>query len=210
MRKIYAIILGTILLIIPSYTLALSLGTNIIGNEKVRPGSNIVYTVVLDYELTEYEAEVNYDRSVLNLVDVKEININTTNKEFLIEKSNPIKIKSTSSEAAKIVYTLEFNVKNYLKVNDTEVSIKTITAKNNDEELTASESYIKANIVNEAIFDDEEIETDKNKVQSLLNDIKGVMNDYGDPITYVSLGLNLLLITLLISSIRRKKVDYDF
>ena len=105
---------------------------------------------------------------------------------------------------------LEFNVKNYLKVDDTEISIKTLNAKNNDEELTASESYTKVNIVDEAIFDEEEIKTDEDKLKTVLNDIKNVMSDYGEPITYISLGINLLLIILLISSLRRKKVDYDF
>lgn len=210
MKKYLVFILAIISIMFPRNTLALSLGTNIIGNEKVRPGSNIVYTVVLDYELTEYEAEISYDRTVLNLVDVKEININTTTNDFSVEKSNPIKIKAASKESSKIVYMLEFNVKNYLKVDDTEISIKTLNAKNNDEELTASDSYTKVNIVDEAIFDEEEIKTDEDKLKTVLNDIKNVMSDYGEPITYISLGLNLILIILLISSLRRKKVDYDF
>ena len=210
MKKFIIFVLAITFILVPNSVFALSLGTNIIGNGKVRPGSNIVYTVILDYELTDYEAEITYDRAVLNLVDVKEININTTTKDFSIEKADTIKIKSKSKRAAKIVYTLEFNVKNYLKVDDTEISVKTINAKNDDEDLTASDSYIKINIVDEAIFDDEEIETDESKVKSFLNDIKSIMDDYGQPITYVSLGLNLLLIILLISSIRRKKVDYDF
>ena len=210
MKKYMVFVLAIIFIFIPNYVSALSLGTNIIGNEKVRPGSNIVYTVVLDYELTDYEAEITYDRKVLNLVDVKEININTTTKDFSIEKSNPIKINSKSKEPAKIVYTLEFNVKNYLKVDNTELSIKTINAKNSDEELTGSESFIKINIVDEVVFEDDEIETEDNKLKAFLNDVKNIMNEYGKPITYVSLGFNLLLIFLLISSIRRKKVDYDF
>ncbi len=199
-----------VFLFIPTNIKALSLGTKIIGSEKVRPGANIVYTVVLDYELDKYSAEITYDRNVLNLVDVKEININTTTVDFNFEKSNPIKINVKGKKPVKIVYMLEFNVKNYVKVEETEISIKTLEAKSDDEDLTATEDYIKLEVVKESNVVKENTSDNQSEINRIMNDIKNILNNYGNPITYVSIGLNILLIFLLIFNVRRKKVDYDF
>ena len=209
MKKLVFCIL-IVFLLVPIEIKALSLGTKIIGNEKVKPGTNVVYTVILDYELDDYSAEITYDRNVLNLVDVKEININTTTVDFNYEKNNPIKIDIKSKAPVKIVYMLEFNVKNFVSDESTEVSIKTLKAKSDDEELTASEDYIKANIVKESIVQEDDSNDEVNEIKSVMNDVKNILNNYGNPITYVSLGLNLILIIILFFNIRRKKVDYDF
>lgn len=209
MKKLVFCIL-IVFLLVPIEIKALSLGTKIIGNEKVKPGTNVVYTVILDYELDDYSAEITYDRNVLNLVDVKEININTTTVDFNYEKNNPIKIDIKSKAPVKIVYMLEFNVKNFVSEESTEVSIKTLKAKSDDEELTASEDYIKANIVKESIVQEDDSNDEVNEIKSVMNDVKNILNNYGNPITYVSLGLNLILIIILFFNIRRKKVDYDF
>ena len=209
MKKIVFSIL-IVFLLIPININALSLGTKIIGSEKVRPGTNIVYTVILDYELDNYSAEITYDRNVLNLVDVKEININTTTVDFNFEKNNPIKIDVKSKKPVKIVYMLEFNVKNYVSEEETEINIKTLVAKSDDEELTASEGYIKVDVVKEKIVTEDESSNDSNELNSIMNNVKNILNNYGNPITYVSIGLNLVLFVLLIFIVRRKKVDYDF
>ena len=128
MKKIIFII-TLVLILCPVNISALSLGTKIVGNEKIKPGSNIIYTIILDHPLTEYSAEISYDRDALNLVDVKEININTTEKNFEVEKSNPIFIDIKSEDPANIVYTITFDVKNYTKMSSTEIGIKTTIVK---------------------------------------------------------------------------------
>lgn len=210
--KKFILIIVLCLFVLPSKGYALSLGTNIIGNEKVKPGENIIYTVILDQALNEYSAEITYDRSVLNLVNVTEVNINTTTKEFLVEKANPIKINIKSEELANIVYKLEFNVKNYVKATDTELSIKTLTAKTIEEEFTPVVAYEKINIVEDDVLFEEDIPSNEedNYAKTLVNDIKNILNDYANPITYVSIALNIILIIALITNIRRKRVDYDF
>ena len=211
MKKIIFII-TLVLIFSPVNIRALSLGTKIVGNEKIKPGSNIIYTVILDHPLTEYSAEISYDWDALNLVDVKEININTTSKKFEVEKSNPILIDIKSEEAANIVYTITFDVKNYTKMSSTEIGIKTTNAKYESEALTSTEAFINPDIVEKDIlFEDREQHQDQqNSISSMLTSVKNILNNYGSPITYGSIVLNIILFISLTVSIVRKKVDYDF
>lgn len=211
MKKIIFII-TLVFMFCPFNIKALSLGTKIVGNEKIKPGSNIIYTVILDHPLTEYSAEISYDRDALNLVDVKEININTTEKNFEVEKSNPILINIKSEEPANIVYTLTFDVKNYTKMSSTEIGIKTKTSKYESEILTSTETFINPDIVEkETLFQETEEENNKeNNISNILTSVKKIFNNYGSPITYGSIALNVILFIALMVSIIRKKVDYDF
>lgn len=211
MKKIIFII-TLVLTLCPINISALSLGTKIVGNEKIKPGSNIIYTVILDHPLTEYSAEISYDRDALNLVDVKEININTTEKNFEVEKSNPILIDIKSEEPANIVYTLTFDVKNYTKMSSTEIGVKTTKAKYESEVLTSTETFINPDIVEKDIlFEDEKQQQEEgNYISNMLTSVKKILNNYGSPITYGSIILNIILFIALTVSIIRKKVDYDF
>lgn len=206
------IFIALVLIMIPINISALSLGTKIVGNEKIKPGSNIIYTVILDHPLTEYSAEISYDRDALNLVSIEEININTTEKKFVVEKSNPILLNINSEMPANIVYTLTFDVKNYTKMSSTELGIKTTKAKYQKEELTSTEAFINPDIVEEDIlFQDEEEHKNENKyISNVLTNVKNILNNYGSPITYGSVALNVILLIALIISVIRKKVDYDF
>ena len=56
----------------------------------------------------------------------------------------------------------------------------------------------------------EEDNTDKDYITKTLNDVKNILKDYGNFIMYISLLLNVILIIVLITNIRRKRVDYDF
>ena len=211
MKKIIFII-TLVLTLCPINISALSLGTKIVGNEKIKPGSNIIYTVILDHPLTEYSAEISYDRDALNLVDVKEININTTEKNFEVEKSNPILIDIKSEEPANIVYTLSFDVKNYTKMSSTEIGIKTTKAKYESEVLTSTETFINPDIVEKDILfeDEKQQQEEENYISNMLTSVKKILNNYGSPITYGSIILNIILFIALTVSIIRKKVDYDF
>lgn len=211
MKRIIFII-TLVLILCPVNISALSIGTKIVGNEKIKPGSNIIYTVILDHPLTEYSAEISYDREALNLVDVKEININTTEKKFEVKKSNPILININSEEPANIVYTITFDVKNYTKMSSTEIGIKTTKAKYESEVLTFTETFINPDIVEEDILfqDEEEQKNGENYFSNMLTSVKKILNNYGSPITYGSIVLNIILFIALIVSIIRKKVDYDF
>jgi len=211
MKKLYLIVV-LILLLFPINISALSLGTKIVGNEKIKTGSNIIYTVILDHPLNEYSAEISYDREALNLVDIKEININTTEKSFVVEKSNPILVNIKSEEPANIVYTLTFDVKNYTEMSSTEIKINTTKAKYQSEVLTTTEEFIKPSIVEEdVLFEQSEPTQSKNNyISKILTNLKHILNEYGSPITTGSIILNLLLIVALITSLIRKKVDYDF
>lgn len=210
MKKLIIIVMFTIILM-PVNTKALTIGTKIIGNEKIKAGNTVMYTVILDHPLNEYSAEISYDREVLNLVDVEEININTTEKKFAVERSNPILVNIKSDEPADIVYTLTFDVKNYTTLDSTEITLKTTKANYQKESLTFTEAFIKPSIIKQdTLFQEEGQNAKDNYLSKTMASIKEVLNEYGNPITYCSLGLNLILLISLIASIMRKKVDYDF
>ena len=60
------------------------------------------------------------------------------------------------------------------------------------------------------VIEDKEETNSDNIFSKFATDIGKIFNEYGNPIMWGSIGLNILLIILLINSIRRKKVDYDF
>lgn len=184
--------------------------TKIIGNQKIKPGENIVFTVIVDQLLNEYDAEITYDRNVLNLVSVDEININSTEKTFNIEKGNPVKLNIKSNIKGNIIYYISFNVKNSTKAEATEIGIKTNLAKAGEEVYKTNEVFNKLTIVeNDFLFEEDEPE-EETEVQKILADVKVMLKDYNNLIIFVSISFNLILIFALISSLRRKKVDYDF
>src|SRR5574344_328813 len=76
------------LFMIPCSVKADKVYTTITGNDKIQAGDNIKYTVILDTELTEYEAEITYDRQFLNLVGVDEV------KSIVELKDTSIEIKT--------------------------------------------------------------------------------------------------------------------
>lgn len=202
------ILLISLFIIIPMNAYALKLSTVITGIDTVSKGDSIIYTVIVDRPLNNYKAEITYDRDVLNLVDVKEVNINTTTKNFNVEKSDTIVIDINSENLSNIIYTVEFKVKSYIDISDTKFTVKTLSSKG-EFEFTPDENEISLNIIEEE-KDDTEIVTDNKKINALLDDIKKILSNYGNPILYGSLGLNLIFLIALISNIRRKKVDYDF
>ena len=113
--KKFIIFVLSIFLLLPVGVNAEKAYTKITGNEKILPGANIVYTVILDRQLTKYDAEITYDRSLLNLVSVNEVKLDTVDKKFEVEKGNPIKLSVSSKSSAYIVYTIVMNAKNYLE-----------------------------------------------------------------------------------------------
>ena len=83
--KKFIIFVLSIFLLLPVGVNAEKAYTKITGNEKILPGANIVYTVILDRQLTKYDAEITYDRSLLNLVSVNEVKLDTTDKKFEVD-----------------------------------------------------------------------------------------------------------------------------
>ena len=218
MKFKYYVLLIVCLLFIPLNVKADELYTTITGNNNIKAGSEVKYTIILDTSLTEYEAEIEYDRDILNFVDAEEEKIDTENKAFSVEKNNPIKINITSEEPTIIVYTLIFNVKNDIELKDTKLNIKTTNAKTlvdkKSIELSARDVTfeIKVSSNEETNIDEEIVDNDK-KIDDLKKTalkIKDFFNDYRDIIMYSSLALNLILIIVLIISLKRKKMDYDF
>lgn len=210
MKKYVSVVL-LIIFLIPFNVNAVKLGTQITGNTKLNPGSTVVYTVIVDQPLNNYKAEVIYDRNVLNLVDVNEVNINTTTKKFEVDKSNSIKVNIESDELSNIIYTIEFKVKEQITTKNTQIEVKTLLSKNKDEEFSLDENYIDIDFEYKESDDSEFLVDDgSKKYKKIVNSVVNVLNNYGNPILYGSLALNILLMILLISSIRRKKVDYDF
>ena len=78
--KKFIIFVLSIFLLLPVGVNAEKAYTKITGNEKILPGANIVYTVILDRQLTKYDAAITYDRSLLTLVSVNEV-------KFILNKS---------------------------------------------------------------------------------------------------------------------------
>jgi len=190
-----------------------TLYTKITGNQKIRPGANIVYTVIIDHKLTSYEAILNYDRSVLNLVSIDELNIDTSLKKFVVDRGDSVKINVDSDSDTLVAYTITFNAKHLIKVENTEINIETIKAKSSNEEFQAKESYFKIDFVEEDtlfVDDEEKNVNDEGIFSDLLNDVKSILKNYANPITYGSIALNIILVVVLISTVRRKRVDYDF
>ena len=204
------IVLLLLVFLLPLNVKAVKLGTQITGNTKLTPGSTVVYTVIVEQQLNNYKAEITYDRNVLNLVDIKEVNINTTTKKFDVDKSDSINVKIESEEFCNVIYTIEFKVKEQITAKTTQVEVKTLLSKNKDEEFSLDENYIDIDFEYEEDNDEYIIEDNSKKYKKLLNSVANIVKNYGDPIMYGSLGLNLILIIIVISSVRRKKVDYDF
>ncbi len=204
------VVLLLLIFLVPLNVKAVKLGTQITGNTKLTPGSTVVYTVIVEQQLNNYKAEITYDRDVLNLVDVAEVNINTTTKTFEVDKSDSIKINIESKELCNVIYTLEFKVKEQTTAKTTQVEVKTLLSKNNDEEFSLDENVIDIDFEYEENDDGYIIEDSSKKYKKALNSVINIINNYGNPIMYGSLVLNIILIIIVISSIRRKKVDYDF
>lgn len=209
MKKLFVFAI-TIFMLLPMSVNAEKVYTKITGNEKIRPGENIVYTIILDRNLTKYEAEITYDRNVLNLVSIEEVKIDTAERSFNVEKSNPIKVSVDSSSPTLIIYTVVFNAKNNINVQKTEINVKILTAINGNESFNSDTAYFNMNFIEEDSLFVEEDNTDKDYITKILNDVKNILKDYGNFIMYISLLLNVILIIVLITNIRRKRVDYDF
>lgn len=186
--------------------------TKISGNEKILPGANIVYTVILDRKLTKYDAQITYDRALLNLVSVNEIKLDTVDKKFEVEKGNPIKLTVSSDSSAYVIYTIVFNAKNNIEPQRTSISIKTLSAVNGSDSFDANEVDFGIDFVQkDSLFlEDDELITTKSKSSKLLSDIKGIIDGNENIIMFSSLALNLLLIIVCFINIKRKRVDYDF
>ena len=106
--KKFLLILIAVLLLVPINVSADKLYTKISGNEEILPGANIVYTVILDTPLTEYEAVIEYDRDILNLVSVDEVKIDTAERTFEVVKDTPPTVKINSDEQTTIIYKITF------------------------------------------------------------------------------------------------------
>lgn len=208
--KKFVILVAFIFFLFPSIVYAEKITTKIIGSDKVQPTETILYTIIIDKQLTEYSAEITYDRNVLNFVSIEEVNVNTTEKEFNYEKKDPIVINSKSVEPANIIYTITFNVKKYFKSDSTEISINTKLAKNSSDVYDTVETVKKINVVEEENILEEADDEKQSELSKTLISISKVLKQYDNQITIVSIGLNMVLLILLIISIRRKKVDYDF
>ena len=211
--KKYCFILIFVLLVIPFNVKALKLNTKVAGNDTAFNGSKIIYTVIVDQKLTNYKAEIVYDRDVLNLVDVKEVNIDTTTKKFDVDKADSVFITTESEKDSTIIYTVEFKVKDLIKVNQTSIEVKTLLAKNSEQEFNLDDILFDLNISESNEVDDSTIDKssiDTSYLKGLLNRIKSFSNKAGDWLLYGSIILNIILIISLISSLIRKKVDYDF
>lgn len=210
--KKFIIFVLSIFLLLPVGVNAEKAYTKITGNEKILPGANIVYTVILDRQLTKYDAEITYDRSLLNLVSVNEVKLDTVDKKFEVEKGNPIKLSVSSEPSAYIVYTIVMNAKNDIDPQRTSITIKTTTASNGDETFEPDEVDFGIDFVQEdSLFvEEEKPTTTKAKANKILSDIKGIINGNEGIIMWSSLALNLLLIVICFVNIKRKRVDYDF
>lgn len=216
-KSLIMMILIFCIFIIPLSVNAEKVYTTVVGNDKVRSGSNIKYIVILDKTLTEYEAEITYDRNVLNLVSVDEVKIDSQTKAFSVEKSDPIKISVTSEKPTLIAYAITFDVKNSAKFNNTELGLKTINSSTIISEKTQKLETVDTNYT--IVYDGDDVLDNKyndsdakndSSIKNTVNDFKKIFDDYGDIITYSSLILNLILVICLIRSLIIKKVDYDF
>ena len=210
--KKFVLIFVTLLLLIPLNVNADKLYTKVSGNEEVIPGANIVYTVVVDRLLTEYEAVIEYDRDVLNLVNIEEIKIDTATRTFEVVKDAPVSVKVKGDSQTSIIYAITFTAKNNISVVNTDISINTTIAKIGKDSLTFDSVDYRITFVEEdpLFVDEEQKNSEDDYLKKVVNSFGTLLNEYGSPITYVSLGLNILLIILLINSARRKRVDYDF
>ena len=210
--KKFLLILIAVLLLVPINVSADKLYTKISGNEEILPGANIVYTVILDTPLTEYEAVIEYDRDILNLVSVDEVKIDTAERTFEVVKDTPATVKINSDEQTTIIYKITFMAKNNISVSNTNIGINTSKAVLGKDSLIFDEVDYKISFIEEdpLFIDEDEINNEDNYLDKAVNSVGKLLQQYGNPITYVSLGLNVMLLILLINSGRRKRVDYDF
>ena len=211
--KKYLFVFIFILLIIPFNVNALKLNTKVTGDDSAFNGSKLVYTVIVDQKLTNYKAEIIYDRDVLNLVDIKEINIDSTTKKFNVDKEESVFVSSESEANSSIIYTVEFKVKDLINVDKSQVEVKTLLAKSSDQEFNLDDVTVELNISASNTVDDDKLDNNAvgtSYIKKFLNSIKSLSNKTGDWLLYGSLILNIVLIISLISSLIRKKVDYDF
>ncbi len=211
--KKYWFIFILLLIIVPFNVNALKLNTKVTGDDSAFNGSKLVYTIIVDQKLTNYKSEIIYDRDVLNLVDIKEINIDTTTKKFNVDKTESVLVTSESEKNANIIYTIEFKVKDLIKVKHTEIEVKTLLAKNSEQEFNLDDVVFDLNISESNVVDDSTMDNksiDTSYIKGILNSIKSFSNKTGGWLLYGSLILNIILIISLISSLIRKKVDYDF
>lgn len=211
--KKYWFIFILLLIIVPFNVNALKLNTKVTGDDSAFNGSKLVYTIIVDQKLTNYKSEIIYDRDVLNLVDIKEINIDTTTKKFNVDKTESVLVTSESEKNANIIYTIEFKVKDLIKVKQTEIEVKTLLAKNSEQEFNLDDVVFDLNISESNVVDDSTMDNksiDTSYIKGILNSIKSFSNKTGGWLLYGSLILNIILIISLISSLIRKKVDYDF
>lgn len=184
--------------------------TKISGNKEAKAGDTVVYTVIVDKALNEYEATIEYDRNVLNLVNIEDIKLDTPDRSFNVLRDNPTTVKVKSNSAVSIIYTVTFTLKNNINLINTDIQIKTIKALSGSDSLTSDSSDYRINIVKKDKLFEEEDSNNNGQLGSIMNDVGRIMKKYGNPIMYSSVILNILLLVLLINSIRRKKVDYDF
>ena len=211
--KKYLLIFIFALIIIPFNVSALKLNTKVTGNDSAFNGSKIVYTIIVDQKLTNYKAEVIYDRDVLNLVDIKEINIDTTTKKFNIEKEESVFVTSEAESNSSVIYTVEFKVKDLINIDKTEIEVKTLLAKSSNQEFNIDDVTVDLSISASNTVDDDKLENSAvgtSYIKRVLNSIKSFSTKTGDWLLYGSLILNVILIISLIANAIRKKVDYDF
>ena len=202
-----------LLLLIPLLIIDVSadrIYTKIAGNKEAKAGDTVVYTVIVDKALNEYEATIEYDRNVLNLVNIEDIKLDTPERTFTVLRDNPTTVKVKSNSAVSIIYTITFTLKNNINSVNTDIQIKTIKALSGSDSLTSDSSDYRINIVKKDKLFEEENSNDNGQLDSIMSNVGKVMKKYGSPIMYGSVALNILLLILLINSIRRKKVDYDF
>ncbi len=212
MKKYLWIFIFT-LIILPFNVSALKLNTKVTGSDSTFNGSKIVYTIIVDQKLTNYKAEIIYDRDVLNLVDIKEINIDTTTKKFNIDKEESVFVTSESESNSSIIYTVEFKVKDLINIDKTEIEVKTLLAKSSEQEFNIDDVTVDLSISASNAVDDDKLESSAvgtSYIKRVLNSIKSLSNKTGDWLLYGSLILNIILIISLIANAIRKKVDYDF
>ena len=212
MKKVMYVLILFVMIFTVDNVNADKLYTKISGNKEVRPGENIVCTVIADRNLTEYESILEYDREVLNLVSIDEVKLDTSNRTFNVIRDDVTSIKISGSVATPVIYAINFTAKNNINVLNTDISIKTVKAKVGSESLTFDTVDYRIKFVEEdSLFIEDKEETNSDNILSkFATDIGKIFNEYGNPIMWGSIGLNILLIILLINSIRRKKVDYDF
>ena len=212
MKKYWFIFL-LILIVVPLNVKALKLNTKVTGDDSAFNGSKLVYTIIADQKLTNYKAEIIYDRDVLNLVDIKEINIDTTTKKFDVDKTESVFVTAEAQKDSSVIYTVEFKVKDLIKVEQTQIEVKTLLAKSSEQEFILDDVLFdlkisKSNVVDDSTLDNSSLDT--SYIKGVLNKIKNLSTKTGDWLLYGSLILNIILIISLISSLVRKKVDYDF